>query len=42
MTREQRKKEIMELLDRHPEKYDQVLKMLRENVPATTQAEPKK
>ena len=42
MTREQRKKEIMELLDRMPDMQEQVLKMLRENVPATTQAEPKK
>lgn len=39
MTREQRMKEINELLDLHPEMCDQILQLLRENVsdPEATQ-----
>ena len=39
---ESKETEIKELLDRHPEMYDRILRLLREQVsdPATTQ-EPK-
>lgn len=38
MTNEELKTEINALLDRHPEMYDQILQLLRENIPdfATT------
>lgn len=39
---DEKKKELTALLDRHPEMYDRILRLLREQVsdPATTQ-EPK-
>ena len=39
VDRKNKQKEIMELLDRHPEMYDQILQLLRENVsdPEATQ-----
>lgn len=41
MTREQRIKEINELLDLHPEMCDQILRLLRENESAlATNQEP--